>query len=88
MTHKLLRILSAAAVLLIALPLAQAQVYTVVATFTGGGGPDTNPLARDTVGNFYAVGGYTAVLKIDPTGKVTTLSETSCFLFPESRTHR
>jgi uncharacterized repeat protein (TIGR03803 family) len=72
-THKLLRILSAAAVLLIALPLAQAQVYTIVATFTSGGGPDTNPLARDAVGNFYAVGGYTAVLKIDPTGKVTTL---------------
>jgi uncharacterized repeat protein (TIGR03803 family) len=62
-----------AIVILAALPLAQAQVYTIVATFTGGGGPDTNPLARDAVGNLYGVGGYTAVLKIDPTGKVTTL---------------
>jgi uncharacterized repeat protein (TIGR03803 family) len=72
-TQKLLRILSAAVVILIALPFAQAQVYTVVAIFTDGWGPDTNPLARDAVGNLYAVGGYTAVLKIDPTGKVTTL---------------
>ena len=72
-TNKLLRILWAAAVILTALPLARAQVYTIVATFTGGGGPDTNPLDRDAVGNFYGVGGYTAILKIDPTGKVTTL---------------
>jgi uncharacterized repeat protein (TIGR03803 family) len=72
-THKLGRIFRAAAFILATLPLAQAQVYTIVATFTGGGGPDTNPLALDAVGNLYGVGGYTAVLKIDPTGKVTTL---------------
>jgi len=68
-TNKLIRILWAVAVILTALPLAQAQVYTIVAI----GGPDMNPLARDAVGNFYGVGGYTAVLKIDPTGKATTL---------------
>jgi uncharacterized repeat protein (TIGR03803 family) len=61
-----------ATVIFATLSLAQAQVYTIVATFDGDG-PDMSPLARDTVGNLYGVGGYTAILKIDPTGKVTTL---------------
>lgn len=73
MTNKLLRILWTAAVILATLPFAQAQVYTIIAGFTGGGGPNSYPLARDAVGNFYGAAGYTAVLKVDPTGKVTNL---------------
>ena len=72
MTNKLLRILWTAAIFLAALPLAQAQVFTIVATFFAGEGPGSNPLARDAVGNLYAAGSG-SVFKIDPTGKVTTL---------------
>jgi len=71
-TNKLLRILWAAAIVLAALPLAQAQVFSIVATFFAGLGPDSTPLARDAVGNLYGASNY-AILKIDPTGKVTTL---------------
>jgi uncharacterized repeat protein (TIGR03803 family) len=71
-TNKLVRILWAAAIILTILPLAQAQVFTIVATFFAGNGPDLTPLARDAEGNLYGASNY-AILKIDPTGKVTTL---------------
>jgi len=71
-TNKLVRILWVATILLVSLPLAEAQVFTIVATFFGGGGPGSAPLARDAAGNLYGAG-FGAVFKIDPTGKVTTL---------------
>jgi uncharacterized repeat protein (TIGR03803 family) len=71
-TNKLPRFLWAAVIMLVALPLAQAQVFTIVATFFAGAGPGPNPLARDAAGNLYAAGSG-SIFKIDPTGKVTTL---------------
>jgi uncharacterized repeat protein (TIGR03803 family) len=72
-THKRSRILWTAAIILTALPLAQAQVFTIVAIFGGNsGGVGSAPLARDAVGNLYGAG-FDAVFKIDPTGKITTL---------------
>jgi uncharacterized repeat protein (TIGR03803 family) len=71
-THKLSRILWAAAIILTALPLAQAQVFTIAGTFGASGGVGSAPLARDAAGNLYGAG-FGEILKMDPTGKVTTL---------------
>jgi len=70
-TSRLIRLLCATAILALA-PFANAQTFTIVATFFAGEGPGPNPLARDAAGNLYAAGSG-SIFKIDPTGKVTTL---------------
>ncbi|HXM24231.1 MAG TPA: choice-of-anchor tandem repeat GloVer-containing protein [Terriglobales bacterium] len=88
MTNKLVRIVWAAVILTV-LPVAQAQIFTIVATFRGGqeGEPDPGmpPLAHDQAGNLYGASpsgggsqcyystGCGTIYKLDPTGKVTTL---------------
>jgi uncharacterized repeat protein (TIGR03803 family) len=84
--HMLISTLLAMALAAIATPLAEAQVYTVLHTFTGlPDGTNPSPLIRDAEGNLYgtaeAGGGGTnncvfgcgMVYKIDPAGNQTVL---------------
>jgi hypothetical protein len=84
-TSQLGRFLRAAAIILSTLPVAQTQIFTIVATFRGGQAGEPDPgmprLARDKFGNFYGAspwGGGSrryygtscgAVHNVGPTGK-------------------